>query len=246
MSNATFSYQWIRSDGSTDSDIEDATGSTYTLVSDDSGKAIKVRVSFSDDAGNEELLISAPLDPSVPYGLVAAVSGDAVVLTWNAPVDFDYLLDYQVLRHRPELDEPEPLVHVNTRSTETTYTDTDVEPGVLYVYQVKGGQLRLVEQGVRAGRDTRSGIDAGRERPGHRRAHRHRLGASGRDPDGGHIGHRRRTTGWRTPPTATSGWPTMPRYQGQPGPATRSRTPRRARPSACASRSPTTRATRRR
>ena len=89
------------------------------------------------DAGNEESLTGDPLDPSGPDGLVAAVSGDAVVLTWNAPVGFDYLYDYQVLRHRPELGEPEPLVHVDTGSSETTYTDTDVEPGVLYVYQVK-------------------------------------------------------------------------------------------------------------
>ena len=33
---------------------------TYTLVADDEGKAIKVRVSFTDDAGNnEETLTSA-------------------------------------------------------------------------------------------------------------------------------------------------------------------------------------------
>ena len=35
------------------------TASTYTLVSADQGKAIKVRVSFTDDANNQELLTSA-------------------------------------------------------------------------------------------------------------------------------------------------------------------------------------------
>ena len=52
--NAVFSYQWL-ADGS---DIEGATGSTYTLADVDDGKAITVRVSFTDDAGNEEALTS--------------------------------------------------------------------------------------------------------------------------------------------------------------------------------------------
>ena len=58
LSNATFSYQWIRNDGTTDSDIVDATSSTYTLSDDEEGKTVKVRVSFTDDAGNEESLTS--------------------------------------------------------------------------------------------------------------------------------------------------------------------------------------------
>ena len=56
--NAAFSYQWTRNDGSADADIQDATASTYTLTSDDESKAIKVRVTFTDDAGNEESLTS--------------------------------------------------------------------------------------------------------------------------------------------------------------------------------------------
>ena len=59
LDNAVFSYQWIRSDGNTDTDIAGATGSTYTLVSADVGKAIKVRVSFTDDGGNTESQTSA-------------------------------------------------------------------------------------------------------------------------------------------------------------------------------------------
>ena len=58
LTGAVFSYQWIRNDLATftDADIEEATGSTYTMTDDDEGKAIKVRVSFTDDAGNEESL----------------------------------------------------------------------------------------------------------------------------------------------------------------------------------------------
>ena len=49
-----FSYQWIRSDGATDSDISGATDSTYTLENADLGKTIKVKVTFTDEGGTEE------------------------------------------------------------------------------------------------------------------------------------------------------------------------------------------------
>ena len=58
LDNASFGYQWIR----TGADIGGATGSTYTAVAADEGKTLKVRVSFTDDAGNEESLTSAATD----------------------------------------------------------------------------------------------------------------------------------------------------------------------------------------
>ena len=54
IGNATFSYQWIA--GTTD--IAGATDLTYTLVADDVGKAIRVRVSFDDDRNFLETLTS--------------------------------------------------------------------------------------------------------------------------------------------------------------------------------------------
>ena len=57
LNNVSYTYQWIRVDGS-DSDISGATASTYTLVDDDQGKTIKVKVSFTDDANNPETLTS--------------------------------------------------------------------------------------------------------------------------------------------------------------------------------------------
>ena len=60
MSGATFSYQWVSNDGTADMDIQEVTSTSYTLVADDIGKTIKVRVSFTDDGGNEETLTSAP------------------------------------------------------------------------------------------------------------------------------------------------------------------------------------------
>ena len=59
MTGATFAYQWVSGDGTYDSDISGATSASYTLVDDDEGKSIKVRVSFTDDAGHDESLTSA-------------------------------------------------------------------------------------------------------------------------------------------------------------------------------------------
>ena len=50
----TFTYQWVRVDGSTDTDIPGATSETYTLTASDLGKQIKVKVSFTDFRGHAE------------------------------------------------------------------------------------------------------------------------------------------------------------------------------------------------
>ena len=54
LDNVSYSYQWI----SGGSDIDGATGSTYTLTASEQGKTIQVRVAFTDDADNEETLTS--------------------------------------------------------------------------------------------------------------------------------------------------------------------------------------------
>ena len=53
------SYQWIRVDGATETDITGATITPYTPVADDVGKQLKVRLSFTDDLGNPESRTSA-------------------------------------------------------------------------------------------------------------------------------------------------------------------------------------------
>ena len=78
LTNVSYSYQWIRSDGNTDSDIQDATSSTYTLSDDDVGKTIKVRVSFTDNRGNGESLTSAataPVEEAPQLPLTASTHG---------------------------------------------------------------------------------------------------------------------------------------------------------------------------
>ena len=84
LSGATFSYQWVSNDGTADMDIEEVTSTTYTLVADDIGKTIKVRVSFTDDGGNEETLTSAPTAEveaklNIPATGLPTISGKAQV-----------------------------------------------------------------------------------------------------------------------------------------------------------------------
>ena len=59
LDNVSYAYQWVRNDGTDDADIAGETGSTYTLVDADQGQTIKVKVTFTDDAGNDESLTSA-------------------------------------------------------------------------------------------------------------------------------------------------------------------------------------------
>ena len=148
LSGATFIYRWIRNDGSTDTSIQDATGSSYDLVEADEGHTIKVNVSFADDADNKETLTSTataevaaatPTDPpGRPLNLTVAANEDgAVTLRWDDPDD-DSITGYQILRRRPTKGEPTLLVHVNdTGSSATEYTDSDVTPDVGHTYRVK-------------------------------------------------------------------------------------------------------------
>ena len=149
LTNVAFSYQWLANDGTSDTDIAGETDSSYTLAASDEGKTIKVRVSFTDDAANEETLTSAATSevvaagaptepPGRPHNLTGAANADGTVtLSWDAPND-DSVTGYQILRRRPREGENTLLVHVNdTGSTATEYTDNDVTPDVLHAYRVK-------------------------------------------------------------------------------------------------------------
>ena len=81
LTGAVFAYQWIRSD----TDIEGAISSTYTMTDDDEGKAIQVRVTFSDDAGNEESLTSyARLSAPPPPPAQQDDDGPAVAVSFGS------------------------------------------------------------------------------------------------------------------------------------------------------------------
>ena len=80
LDNASFAYQWLADDA----DISGATGKTYALTEADEGKTVKVQVSFTDDAGNEETLTSTATDavaglPNSPATGAPTITGTAQV-----------------------------------------------------------------------------------------------------------------------------------------------------------------------
>ena len=62
LDNPMFHYQWIRVDGTDETDIPGANSSTYRLVSADAGKRLKVWVGFTDDANFTESATSLETD----------------------------------------------------------------------------------------------------------------------------------------------------------------------------------------
>ena len=148
LTNVSYSYQWVANDGTVDTDIGGATDSTYTLADADEGRTIKVRVSFTDDAGNGESLTSQATDvvavaepaepPATPTGLTAAASHDQVVLSWDDPQD-DSITGYVILRRDRAIHEIGTFVTVasDTGSAANTYTDHGVSADTSYNYRIK-------------------------------------------------------------------------------------------------------------
>ena len=80
LTGATFKYQWTAGG----SEINGATGSTYTLTASEQGKTIQVRVTFTDDADNEESLTSI-----ATAAVAAAPVPLTVSVTVSAPASHD-------------------------------------------------------------------------------------------------------------------------------------------------------------
>ena len=67
LESVEYAYQWLQADGTVETSISDAIGSTYTPVPADEGKTIRVTVTFTDDRGKEETLTSAETAPVAPW-----------------------------------------------------------------------------------------------------------------------------------------------------------------------------------
>ena len=145
LTNASYSYQWIANDGSSDSIIADATASTYTLLDEGAGKTIEVRVSFTDDAGNYETLTSdattvvAASVPGAPGSLSVSVNDtDRLDVSWSAPESNggSSVTGYNVQWKEAADSWDTPADVSETTVTGTSHTVTGLTDGVEYTFRV--------------------------------------------------------------------------------------------------------------
>ena len=144
LENAAFSYQWL-ADGTA---ISGATASAYTPAEADEGKPVTVQVNFTDDAGNDETLTSAPTaavaaaqptePPAKPTNLSATATHNQVVLTWKDPND-DSITGYMILRRVRVKDQGADfsVLVADTGTAALTYTDGSVAAETRYTYRTK-------------------------------------------------------------------------------------------------------------
>ena len=86
LTDANTSFQWIRVDGGTETNISGATASTHTLVADDQGTTIKVKVSFTGNNGFAETRTSAATAPVAAAGSTNTPATGAPTITGTAQV----------------------------------------------------------------------------------------------------------------------------------------------------------------
>ena len=151
MTSSAFTYQWLRVTGGSDAEIDEATAATYTVADDDVGNSLKVRVSFTDDDGNDESLTSAAVAVPAPDPLTGAFDGSTVPASHDGSSSFTFQLYFS---EEPRLGYANVRDHVltvtngevtkaervnsgdNTGSPATSYTDTTVAAGTRYAYRV--------------------------------------------------------------------------------------------------------------
>ena len=73
IESTTFFYQWL----SDEADIEGGTDATYTLTAAEEGKKIKVRVTFTDDGGTGETLVSTATGAVTARGKLSVADAEA-------------------------------------------------------------------------------------------------------------------------------------------------------------------------
>ena len=147
LASAAFSYQWLADDVA----IDGATGSSYTVTDGDVGQAIRVRVSFTDNAGNAENLTSAATTavtsqepeaqaPGAPRNLRAATGNSgALAVSWDAPSNDggSEITGYRVQWKESSGSWDTPADVSETTVTGTTHTITGLTDGTEYSVRVR-------------------------------------------------------------------------------------------------------------
>ena len=136
LTSVSYTYQWIRvATDNTETNISSATASTYTLVADDQGTTVKVRVSFTDDASNAETRTStataavsaAPNTPATGAPTITGMAqvGQTLTAGTTAIMDADGLTtpSYTYQWIRVATDNTETNISSATASTYTLVAD---------------------------------------------------------------------------------------------------------------------------
>ena len=141
LDNVGYSYQWLANDA----EIAGATDPTYTLVDDDAGLTIKVKVSFFDDKNNPETLTSAAATavlanvPGAPEHLnVSLRDTGALDVSWEAPsTDGGYAItEYWVQWKETAGNWDTPADVSEETASRMTHTITGLTDGVEYAVRV--------------------------------------------------------------------------------------------------------------
>ena len=167
LTNVSYSYQWIANDGTSDSDIADATASAYTPVAADAGKTIKVKVTFTDDGGNQETLTSGATAavtatvPGAPGSLRVSVNDTGKLdVSWSAPESNggSSVTGYKVQWKEAADSWDTPAEVSETTVTGTSHTVTGLTDGMGYTFRVfavnSAGDSSASEEGSGTPRET--------------------------------------------------------------------------------------------
>ena len=203
LTNAQFAYQWFRSDNA----ISGATGSTYTLTTDDEGNTIKVKVSFTDDDGYPETLTSSATDTVEKPANIVATGQPAI--TGTAQVGDTLTADTSAISDENGLDNVPVRLPVDTQRRQRRHSDSKRDQRHVHRYHRRLGPHHQGAGGLHRRQRIRGNSDQRRhplrqpatQRRPRRQADHHRKPAGGRNPVSGYLRHQRPQ------------WPHQPRVQ---------------------------------
>ena len=134
LTGVSYGYQWIAGG----SDIDGATGASYTLTASEQGKTIQVRVTFADDRNNSESLTSIataavaakPVPLTATFSNVPTSHSGSGEFTFDLAFSENFSLSYRTLRdHAFTEDDHGPVTRAQRKvqGSSQTWTIT-VEP----------------------------------------------------------------------------------------------------------------------
>ena len=172
-----FHYQWLRVNqdvSSNPTEIPGATSKTYDLTGDDLGRKLKVRVSFTDRLGGEEMRTSGPypadgqvqaVAPGAPESFAVTTGNGQVALSWAPPASDggSPVTKYQVRYSEGASVDPNAPTSAwadvpdgpdpgGGRDDETAFTVSSLVNGTRYAFEVRA--VNAIGGGPAAGPET--------------------------------------------------------------------------------------------